>query len=177
MAPLPRQPRKETAASVSCWPSREPRLPNYRGSRGPYTTSRFTSLAVRWGLRDMGALASAIMRPQIGVLRRYHRGGSRLARKPRHEPSLRGRQQADGLLRHRLIPAQGRQLHRLRQRRSPRFLHAAFSRPILSDSPSSASGSKNTSRRRCRGLDGRMEVLKPVSIGRISDDDRGTQST
>ena len=63
------------------------------------------------GLRDMGALASAVMRPQIGYYDTLIEEAAALMESLAMNHPFIDRQQANGLLYHRRLPAQERQLH------------------------------------------------------------------
>ena len=68
------------------------------------------------GIRDEGALASAIMRPQIGYYNTLVDEAAALMESLAMNHPFLDRQQADGVLRHGHVPPQERQFHRLRQR-------------------------------------------------------------
>ena len=68
------------------------------------------------GIRDEGALASALMRPQLGYYEGLIEQAAALMESLGKQPSLCRREQTGGLLRHRHLPAHERPLHRLRRR-------------------------------------------------------------
>ena len=92
------------------------------------------------GLRDMGALESALMRPQMG----YYDGliqeaAAMLESLAMNHPF--GRWQQEGcILRHRYLCATERPLHRLRQQAGLRVLHGAIRDAFIPGSPSCRPG-------------------------------------